>query len=347
MIEICFLLVISFIGTRYALPHSIRKLESAGYVAKDMYKIDKPQIPTNVGIVILFISYISICILPFASRVFNRFFNSEFYFSGLSETHTALLLVVSVYSFYGLVDDLVDIGRLLKVLLPILFSIPLIEVVNPENLILPYFGEYNLSTTLYADFKWSDIFKILIIPIYIMVVSNLVNMHSGYNGLQTGLTIILLTTLVLKSIFEGEIKSIVPVGAFLGSLIAFWRYNFYPARAFEGNIGSLLSGSVIGGVIVVQQYWFFGFFILMPHTFNFILWIIWLVNMRRYPNVHLNTEGHHTKFGSLSSNGTIQVPNNLTLKWIPNYYFELSEKQSTVISYFITLSFCIIGLIFL
>jgi hypothetical protein len=36
-------------------------------------------------------------------------------------------------------------------------------------------------------FEYSDIFKVFVVPVYIMVVSNLINMHSGFNGLQCGL----------------------------------------------------------------------------------------------------------------------------------------------------------------
>ena len=43
--------------------------------------------------------------------------------------------------------------------------------------------------------------------------------------------------------------------------------------------------------------------------------------------------------------GTLDIPNRLTLKWIPNYYFELNEGQSTLVMYAITLAFCIGGII--
>ena len=136
-----------------------------------------------------------------------------------------------------------------------------------------------------------------------------------------------------------------PIGAFLGSFCTFWLYNRYPARIFEGNIGALMFGSIIGCTIVVQEYWWFGFFILIPHSLNFILWIIWLVLMRKYPDIHLDKNSQHTKFGKVASNGILKVPSRLTLKWIPNYYFDLNEKQSTFVVIFITFVFCILGLL--
>lgn len=67
--------------------------------------------------------------------------------------------------------------------------------------------------------------------------------------------------------------------------------------------------------------------------------------MRVKPEEYLKADGKHKKFGRVREDGTIAVPNRLTLKWIPNYYFNLSEPQSTLISFSITLFFCIVGIL--
>ena len=339
------LFAIAFAGTYYVLPHSIRKLKENNYVVKDMYKRNQPLIPTNAGMILLFTSFISISLLPLIGRVLSFFTDAVLISSDLSQINLALLLVVTVYALYGLVDDLVDIGRKLKILLPISFGFPLISLVNPETIWLPILGNFNLMSVFYSDILWNDLFRIFVIPIYVMVVSNLVNMHSGYNGLQSGLSLILLSALVAQSWFKGNLDNILPVASFLGSIFSFWFFNKYPSKIFEGNVGSLLFGSLIGSVIVIQQFWWFGFFILFPHTFNFILWTIWLYLMRTNSKIYLLDTGQHQKFGSVSKEGIIRVPNMLTLKWIPNYFFKMDEKSSTNTQYFITLAFCIIGVL--
>ncbi len=345
MINFWILVIISFTGTFYVLPHSIRKLGEAGYVARDMYKQDKPSIPTNAGIIVLFTSFISISLLPLIVRFINLISPSETSISDLSEINLALLLVVSVYGLYGLVDDLVDISRKLKIILPITFGFPLISLINPNYIWIPILGNFDLMTPFYSGVLWNDIFRISVVPVYIMVVSNLVNMHSGYNGLQSGLSIIILSALLIKSFLDGILISILPAGAFLGAMIAFWYFNKYPAKVFEGNIGSLLFGSLIGSIIVIQQYWWFGFFILIPHTINFLLWVYWLFKMHTNPEKYLDANGSHSKFGYTNSNGILVVPNVLTLKWIPSHFWEIGEKQSTIMMYSISLLFCIIGVI--
>ena len=51
MITFLLLFILSFAGTYYAMPRSIRKLREGGYVVFDMYKPNKPKIPTNAGLI--------------------------------------------------------------------------------------------------------------------------------------------------------------------------------------------------------------------------------------------------------------------------------------------------------
>jgi len=345
MIIYIILTLISFFGTLYVLPHSIKKLRMNNYLAKDMYKIDKPFIPTNCGIILVFTSFLAISLVPFISRSVNFFYEVPIENSNLYDVHFAFLLVVSVYALYGLVDDLVDIGRVLKLILPIAFSFPLVSVISISTFWIPYYGVFNLESIIISEVSYSDIFRLIIIPIYVMVVANLVNMHSGYNGLQSGLSIILILSICFKAYEDNSLANIFPVFGILGAMMAFLIFNKYPSRAFEGNIGSLFFGSTIGVLIVIQKYWWFGVFILLPHTLNFLLWILWLILMKRRPEEYVGSDGKHRKFGVVREDGTIEVPNRLTLKWIPNYYFKFTEQQSTFSMYIITIFFCMTGLL--
>ena len=97
LILISILFILSLFGTYKAMNHSIRKLKENGYVARDMYKFSKPEIPTNGGIIVLFVSYISIALLPLLARILNRFYPSEISLGDMNEVNLALLLVVSYY----------------------------------------------------------------------------------------------------------------------------------------------------------------------------------------------------------------------------------------------------------
>ncbi len=69
-----------------------------------------------------------------------------------------------------------------------------------------------------------------------MVVSNMVNMHSGFNGLQSGLSSIVFFFLMVKSFMVGQIENIGIFAAFFGANLAFWTRNRYPASIFEETL---------------------------------------------------------------------------------------------------------------
>jgi len=73
---------------------------------------------------------------------------------------------------------------------------------------------------------------------------------------------------------------------------------------------------------------------LIPHTINFLMYVYWRV--KKYPQV---------KFGKTRYDGTLEVPNNLTLKWVLPYYFRAMEKQSTYAMFAVTAIFCVIGIL--
>ena len=102
MISFWILFVISSGATFYVMPHSMRKLRENGYVVIDMYKPDKPTIPTNAGIIVLFTSFVSISLLPLIIRLFNSTTSFEEKIHDFSEANLAFLLVISIYALYGL-----------------------------------------------------------------------------------------------------------------------------------------------------------------------------------------------------------------------------------------------------
>jgi UDP-N-acetylglucosamine--dolichyl-phosphate N-acetylglucosaminephosphotransferase len=87
-------------------------------------------------------------------------------------------------------------------------------------------------------------------------------------------------------------------------------------------------------MIVMQGFIVSGFIMLIPHTINFLMYVYWRV--KKYPQV---------KFGKTRDDGTLEVPNNLTLKWVLPYYFRVTEKQSTYAMFAVTAVFCVIGIL--
>jgi UDP-N-acetylglucosamine--dolichyl-phosphate N-acetylglucosaminephosphotransferase len=127
----------------------------------------------------------------------------------------------------------------------------------------------------------------LIVPTYVPVVANLVNMHTGFNGLDPGLSLILLFTLLLKTFLYGNIFNALFFVCLAGALLSYFFFENYPARIFWGNIGALSVGAAIGALIVTQNFLISGFIMLIPHTGNFLMYVYWRMHIQKYPLVKI------------------------------------------------------------
>ncbi len=110
--------------------------------------------------------------------------------------------------------------------------------------------------------KWAFLIFIPIVILIIAAVSNGANLTDGMDGLATGTSAIIGTTLGILAWVSGNIifanylnimyipntgELTIFVSAFVGACIGFLWYNSYPAQIFMGDTGSL----TIGGIIAV------------------------------------------------------------------------------------------------
>jgi len=315
--------LLSFAFAMFLTPLTIKILEKKGVLAIDYYKKERIEVPKSGGIALISASFLSFFILLLFSYIcpqsnYPQFHNFDF---------VAILLML-FYGIFGAIDDFTDIGRPIKIFFPLILSLPALITAHSTEIFLPFIGFFDFSYFFYV-----------IIIVYIMVVSNLVNMHSGFNGLASGLSAILIATLLVKIAMKGG--DFIFLGCVLGATLGFLWYNWYPARVFLGNVGSLSIGAVIGYAIVAFGFFVSGFIMLIPHTANFILYVYWRLMHKMRPE---DERFKIVKFGRVREDGTIEVPNRLTLKWILPYYFKMTEKEAVLAMYALTASFCLISL---
>lgn len=206
------------------------------------------------------------------------------------------LFIISLYGLFGLIDDFVDIGRATKIVFPPLFTAPIAFVAATAW--IPVVGEV------------SGYFLFIAAPIYVMVVANLVNMHSGFNGMAAGLTAILLAFLLVKTLITGR-GSVLITSSMLGAVLGFLYYNWYPSKIFDGNVGAFAMGSTVGLSIILGGFYVSGFVMLFPHTLNFLLYVYWRIMRKMKPQ---DRRYEIVKFGRVRRDKTIEAPNPYTLK---------------------------------
>ncbi len=154
-------------------------------------------------------------------------------------TWNGIVLGGSIVFFCGLIDDCLDIKPVTKLIFQSVGALIaiLIGQISLELITLP-FG-ITIDTTLVSFF---------ISFIWIVGVTNAINLLDGLDGLSSGVCFIVLCTIGLIGFFQGRRDVCVVTLILAGATLGFLPYNFHPASIFMGDCGALFLGFVIACV---------------------------------------------------------------------------------------------------
>lgn len=145
-----------------------------------------------------------------------------------------LLLVGSLIMFLlGLFDDRRSIKPKVKFFIQLIIGITII-LFGLVSKILPH-----------------DLLNIILTLVWIVGITNALNMIDNIDGLSSGIAIISSIGIFGISINKGEINVALLSLALAGSCLGFLRYNFSPAKIFMGDCGSLFIGYTLAGLAVL------------------------------------------------------------------------------------------------
>ena len=112
---------------------------------------------------------------------------------------------------------------------------------------------------------------LILVPLGITCAANSMNMLEGFNGLGTGLGIIITSTLIILVNRNEDKTSLLLLIPLLGSLIAFLYFNYYPAKIFPGDTLMLFMGATIASVAIMSNLKLEGAILLLPMILEFFL----------------------------------------------------------------------------
>jgi phospho-N-acetylmuramoyl-pentapeptide-transferase len=137
---------------------------------------------------------------------------------------------------------------------------------------IPFLKNHEFSYTRIIWFlgdqaeRWKWLIYIIVIIFIITSVSNGANITDGLDGLATGTSAIMGTTLGILAYLSGNFiyadylkimyiphigELVVFASAFIGATVGFLWYNSYPAQVFMGDTGSLSLGGIIAVFAIV------------------------------------------------------------------------------------------------
>ena len=243
-------IVISFMIAIALIPHLMDKMRKAGITGVDVNKPDKPVIPEMGGLACLIAFSLTLLVVSWIKRALGIDFE-------LIPIYT-VLPVFAIAALIGALDDLRGISRGKKAIYLMLASIPLLITQTGNPIIFTPF--YIFDFTGIPWFYW-----FIVVPIGVTGAANALNMHGGYNGLESGeVVIISFFLLIISYITEPGGSALIIFGTLFGAALALYAFNNYPAKVFVGNVGSFGMGATIAAGVIVGNIEFFGaiFFLL-------------------------------------------------------------------------------------
>jgi len=99
------------------------------------------------------------------------------------------------------------------------------------------------------------VFSIPVTIVFLVGVTNAVNLSDGLDGLAAGVALLSLAAIALLAKLAGGDAVILASFVVAGTIFGFLRYNTYPARIFMGDTGSQFLGFTVGvlSVMLTQQ----------------------------------------------------------------------------------------------
>lgn len=263
MEEILFLAaLLSAALTAIVTPIWIRKCQKVGMLWENMNQYGHPKNLAASGGIVVIMAFIISVLSYIAIRTFILGYKN-----GITIELFALLTVVLILALIGLTDDLLGwkhggLSWKFRILLAFVASIPLVVINAGESIInLPFFGVVNLGL----------IYPLILIPLGIAGTTTTYNFLAGFNGLEAGQGIIIISFLSFIAYVTGS-SWLALVGLIMvASLMVFYYHNKFPAKVLPGDILTWSIGSLIGIMAILGNFEKIAVFIFIPYILETIL----------------------------------------------------------------------------
>lgn len=177
--------------------------------------------------------------------MFYGFIISVILFGTLDTNIRGIVLGALVILVVGIIDDAQELSAKAKLPFQILAAIILIlHNVRIDVVSVPTF--ISASGVLHLGF-WG----IPLTMIWIVGVTNAVNLIDGLDGLAAGVSSIACMSLFCIALIVGEFEVALLTAALTGCCFGFLPYNFNPAKIFMGDTGSTFLGFILGSVSIM------------------------------------------------------------------------------------------------
>lgn len=149
-----------------------------------------------------------------------------------------ILLGAIVIIVTGMLDDRYQIRPVVKLTGQLLATSFLISSgLIIEQITIPVFGLIDLG-----------FFSVLVTVLWVVGITNAINLIDGLDGLATGVTTIALTSMLIMAVIDFRVMAAYFCVVLIGANLGFLYHNFHPAKIYMGDTGSNFLGYMIAVV---------------------------------------------------------------------------------------------------
>lgn len=248
--------LVSWIVAFVALSVMIPRLVRARLVGRDVQKPDQPRVPEMGGLALV-AGFGAALLLAIALKTF---FNA---LPGVDLIDLlAVLTTVLLIALIGLLDDLIEVRQIVKAITPLFAALPLMAIKAGHTVLnLPLFG--------YVDFGL--IYPLVLVPLGVTGAANAINMLAGFNGVELGMGAIAFLALLIIAFALNNLTVALVLLAALGATLACIYYNWYPAKVFIGDVGTLSMGAILASAVILGNLDTAGIILFIPYIIDLVL----------------------------------------------------------------------------
>ena len=255
---------VSLFSTKFLIPFFKRN----DIIALDLHKRRKPKIANSGGIpVSLSLMFGLMFFIAVQTFVFKITSQMVYLF--------ASILTILLITIIGFFDDLnrseVVLGkrkirkglkRWQKPIFTAPAAIPLIVVsAGVTTMTIPFIGSVNFGI----------FYPLFLIPIGVIGAANAINLLGGFNGLEAGMGVVYCSFLGLFAYTHNEIVSAAIFLSTVGALLAFLKYNWFPAKILSGDSLTYCLGAVVASGVIIGNMEKAGMIIMVPFFIELFL----------------------------------------------------------------------------
>ncbi|MBU1086397.1 MAG: undecaprenyl/decaprenyl-phosphate alpha-N-acetylglucosaminyl 1-phosphate transferase [Candidatus Omnitrophica bacterium] len=156
-----------------------------------------------------------------------------------------IIFASTMILFLGIYDDVKGADAKVKFFVQILASILVVYGGVQINSISNPFGEDPINL---------GIMSVPFTIFWLVGITNAINLIDGLDGLAAGIVLIVSLGLFFVFMVNANLLAALLIIALAGSCLGFLKYNFFPAKIFMGDTGSLFLGFTLATISVLAHH---------------------------------------------------------------------------------------------